>query len=244
MPKRSRTYSAKKPPRKKQKRSGYTTVARTRGPYAHGEMKYFDTARDGSIASSATWAGTEVDPNTVDTLVAPTVGAGINQRIGKAIHIHKIKIRGRIYTPTIEATANAPPTIQIRLVLCLDKQTNSSQMQGEQLFPSSAATNVAVNAFQNIDNFGRFLVLKDKTFTLQNPNMSGDNSSKDVSALGIPFKLNYRFKKPLQVRFNATNGGTIADIVDNSLHMLANASTATAPFGAALVYASRICYKE
>lgn len=246
MKRRATTYAARRPPKKKLKtRGGYTTVARTRGVYSKGEMKYFDTARDGEIDSSATWTDAAHDPATVLTLCAPTVGAGINQRIGKAIHIHKIKIRGRVYTAPVEATANAPPTQQIRMVLVLDKQTNSTQMSGPLLFPASAAPNVAVNAFQNIDNFGRFRVLKDKTFIIQNPNMAGDPATKDVAGLSIPFKISYKFKKPLQVRFNATNGGTVADIVDNSLHILANNSaTNGTPFSAGLVYACRINYKE
>lgn len=80
-------------------RSGYATVARTRGVYSKGEMKYFDTERSvTAIPASTDWTATEFPPNvgTPTTLVVPTVGSAINQRIGREIKVYKIKIRGNI----------------------------------------------------------------------------------------------------------------------------------------------------
>lgn len=232
------------------RRAGYSTVARTRGVYAKGETKYFDSLLTiTAINASTNWTGTEYDPNVVpvanmNTLFAPTQGAGINQRIGKACKVHKIRIQGEIQCPAQTNQVAADATSVIRLSLVQDNQTNSTQCQGEQVFtpPTTATATLATEAFQNIDNFGRFKVLKDKFYAFQNPNMSFDGTNIEQAGLVRRFKWVVKFKKPIEVRFNATNGGTIADIVDHSWHIMANnTSTDLTPF---LVYQCRVCYKE
>lgn len=227
----------------KAKRVGYDTVARTRGVYATGEMKYFDTrVNQNPIPAQADWQATEQDPATFNTLCVPQVGAGINQRIGKAINVHKIKIHGYVELPSFQTQVSGLIGPVIRLLLVQDLQTNGTQMQGEQVMTPDTTTRNAVCAFQNIDNFGRFRVLKDKTLVLQDPNLVEDNVAPSWTANGkaSPFKWTILFKKPVQVRFNATNGDTIADIVDNSFHVLANCSTGSL----VLNYNCRVCYKE
>ena len=132
----------------------------------------------------------------------------------------------------------------IRLALVQDMQTNSAQAQGEKVFtpPATATASLAVESFQNIDNFGRFRVLKNKFFVFQNPTLSWDGTNMEQSGLVKRFKWTIKFRRPVQVRFNATNGGTIADIVDNSWHIMANNnSTDLTPY---LLYNCRVCYKE
>jgi len=136
----------------------------------------------------------------------------------------------------------AEPAANIRIIVYLDKQTNSAQAQGEQVMTAGSSDATALLSFQNIDNFGRFQVLMDKNVILQNPNMSYDGTNIEQSGLSKTFKFNKKFKKPIEVRFNATNGGTIADIVDNSLHVLALCDNDDlAPL---ISYYSRVCYKE
>lgn len=251
MPKtKKRSYSAKKPP-KKRARMGYSTVARTRGVYAAGEMKYFDSARTSTaLVGGNDWSGTEIDPNAIpvaniNTLFCPTVGSAVNQRIGKSVNVHKIKIRGHVFS-TVETnqTLGAQPS-ECRVILFQDLQTNATQAQGEQVMQTVTANALAnVEAFQNIDNFGRFRVLKDKSFNLEDPNMTPTSATEHLNNGKIRrFKFNIKFRKPVKVRFNATNGGTIADIVDNSWHMLAITSSA-AGLVPGISYNCRVCYKE
>ena len=138
----------------------------------------------------------------------------------------------------------------VRLLLAQDMQTNATQMSSSDLMDGSSA-NAAVTAFQNINNFGRFRVLKDKFLVLQDPNFLRDAASSaisDTNGLIRPFKFSINFKKPVRVRFNATNGGTVADIVDNSFHLVANARTfGTSDSGQPVVsisYRSRIVYTD
>jgi len=226
-------------------RRGYRTVARTRGVYAAGEMKYFDQVKDlTTMNTSPTWTTAMFDPTTLNTLFCPTQGAGINQRIGKACKVHKIKINGAIQiAPQVNQVATDNSAL-IRIMLVQDLQTNSAQMTGTQLMTGTILPSaiVGLQSFQNIDNFGRFKVLKEKRMTIGNPAITWDGTNIEQQGLVIPFKMNIKFRKPVEVRFNSTNGGTIADIVDNSWHVVANLSSAD--LLCQITYNSRICYKE
>lgn len=226
------------PPR----RLGYTTVARTRGVYAAGEMKYFDTTHGFTLdAVTTTWvAGTFASPSPQNTLVAPTVGAAINQRIGRHINVLKIKIKGQFIVAP-QAAVDDPCTCRVLLVQ--DLQTNSSAMTGAQLLADTPSAATTINTFQNLDNFGRFRVLKDKMVVFSNPNISEDAGGNfQQSGMKKLFKMNIKFKKPVPIRFNATNGGTVADIVDNSFHLIIGCDNAT--MGPTCSYVARVCYKE
>lgn len=206
-------------------------------------MKYFDTIKaPTAVATAADWAATTLDPATFNTLCVPVVGAAINQRIGRDIRVMKIKIRGSIrVSPQANQTAGDAAAI-IRLLLVQDEQTNATQMTGTQLMTTAASAPLAINSFQSTDNFGRFRVLKDKTITMQNPNISYDGTNMEQQGLLRHWRMNVKFKVPVRVRFNATNGGTIADIVDNSFHILANC--AQSDLVPELSYQCRVCYKE
>ena len=84
--------------------------------------------------------------------------------------------------------------------------------------------------------------MKDKVCVLQDPNVSGDATTHDVNGKVVPFKMTLKFRQPIKVRFNQTNGGTIADIIDNSLHFFANCNSGS--FVLTLDYLCRVCYEE
>lgn len=239
-------------------RAGYGSTARARGAAVTGEMKYFDCERDSGAISAVTttWvAGCMVDPTrtinlgdasvaTPLCLFAPKVSAALNGRIGRKAHVYKVRIAGTIKIPpqTAQGTADASPTI--RLALVLDKQSNAAQMTAATLFNDAAGAETTITAFQNPNNFGRFRVLKEKYYQFSNVNLTGDPSASNLVQCGctINFKMSVSFKQPVQVNFNATNGGTVADIIDNSLHIVCGAtSVAMAPV---IAYYSRVCYKE
>lgn len=227
-------------------RKGYGTVARTRGPFARGEMKYSDSFKTLTVvAESTNWTGTELDPGTANCLFSPVTGNDINNREGRKVNVYKIKIRGLItrITDTTQTTVSADPAT--RVILVMDTQTNGTQMQGEDLMTTSeASVSITFTGFQNLANLGRFRVLKDKTY-YPTPNVAVNNASATtVSQAGgnIPFKMNVVFKEPVVVRFNATDGGTVADIIDNSFHLIAQRSGND---GSVLLgYTCRVCFKE
>jgi len=239
------------------RRSGYSSVARTRGAMATGEMKYFDCAADlnAVTAVALNWGANVKDPDTTinlgdapvatpNCLFAPKVSASLNGRVGRNVKVMKIKIAGHIVIAPQTGQTGADASAILRLILVIDQQTNSTQMSASDLLNNGTAANNTIHSYQNPNNFGRFRVLKDKRITISDLNMVGSPTAGDVVQTGkiIPFKFSHRFATPLVVHFNATNGGTVADIVDNSFHFIAG--TSSGAYNPQYAYYSRVSYKE
>lgn len=189
-------------------------------PMAVTERKYFDSNGSANLLGITTsWAGAELDPATLATLVVPVLGSDYNNRVGRKIQILSIKIRGTITVPPQTSQTSGDSATKCRLVLVLDKQTNASQLNAEDVFNSGGASD-AVNMFQNPSFFGRFRILKDKTFKLEDPNLVYDGTQLLQQGLLYNFKMIHKFVKPMYIHFNSTNGGTVADIIDNSFHLI------------------------
>lgn len=220
------------PNRVYKKRRVLRGVARTMGPQYETDNHYFDTERtQTNITATATgWTGSEYDPNTsaMLCLFAPVIGDDIFNRTGRKAFVKKIRIAGVIKFARGAATTTGEDVARVRVIVYQDKQTNIAQAQGEDVIASGAASN-AISMFQNVANLGRFKVLKDKTFLMQNPTLVADAGTTGNivhSELAVPFK--WTIKPNCWVSYNATNGGTVADVVDNSFHLIANAEAATA----------------
>lgn len=246
--KRQRARDFKPYPKAKPQRQNATVVA--------GEMKYFDTERTAVTIGTVTttWiAGTIADPSstinlgaaavaTPLSLFSPTVGAALNQRIGRKVKVMKIKIHGHMNCPAQSTGATADDACKVRVLLVQDHQTNGAQMTGAQLLNDAGAASTTINSFQNPNNFGRFRVLKDKMFQMGNPSMAGAAATIEQAGMIYNFKFTVNFKEPVIVNFNATNGGTVADIVDNSFHVIAGGDNIE--LAPNINYYARICYKE
>ena len=107
-------------------------------------------------------------------------------------------------------------------MLVQDMQTNAAQMTAAQLMNDAADAATTINSYQN-------------------PNNASFNAYQ--AGLIRQFKWTVNFKTPVKVQFNATNGGTVADIVDNSFHIVA-ATTSTTNVNIGISYYSRVAYKE
>uniref|UniRef100_UPI0040486613 hypothetical protein n=1 Tax=Rheinheimera sp. TaxID=1869214 RepID=UPI0040486613 len=222
-------------------RVGYTTVARSRGVYATGEMKYFDGAKVAStINANSDWSGAMQDLATFNCLFCPVKGTSISERIGQKVKVYKIKIRGFIQKAAQINQTFADNGTTVRLLLVQDTQTNSTQMAASDVMTAATAVVDLVTVFQNVNNFGRFRVIKDKIINIQNPSISYDGTNIEQSGLQDTFYFSHVPKEPIEVKFNAVNGGSIADIVDNSFHMIAVSTLADAT----LTYNVRVCYKD
>ena len=218
------------------------------GVYAAGEMKYFDTEGVdlGLSAPTTNMAGLELNPNigTANTLVCPTVGSAINQRIGRKIKLHKIRVHGTIKTAVqANITAGEEPAA-IRLCLVHDSQTNGTATASEDVFqnPTTTDSNAVVNAFMSLATLGRFKILKEKRVVLEDPNLAFDGTNIESNARIRWFKMDYKFKKPLVIDFNATNGGTIADVVNHQFTLMG--WTTSTNLNPEVNYLARAYYKE
>lgn len=194
-------------------------------PLAITERKYYDSENTGTAiaASSTTWAGGELDPATLNTLFCPVQGDDFNQRNGRKVQVLSIKLRGYVQCVKQADQTGADNAALCRIILVQDRQTNAAQLNAEDVIGSGGA-NVAHAMYQNPAFFGRFRVLKDKNIAMQNPSNTYDGTNVEVNGLIRHFKMNIKFRKPVEVHFNSTNGQTVADIVDNSFHIIANST--------------------
>lgn len=220
---------------------------RTGGVRAQTETKYFDTSipltNVMNIAANG-WTGTEIDP-AAGTIFAPAAGSAYNQREGKKVYVKKIKVKGQLLLPVALSGAQVPDATRVRLVLYMDKQTNGVQAQGEDVLAGNDGTNnSSLDFFQNAANFGRFRVLKDKTFTKDAPNFQFTASVWNRGGQAIFFKMSHKFKTPLRVNYNTGANNNISDVVDNSFHLIAACQTANATLPLQIQYRARTIFCE
>lgn len=220
-------------------------VMRTFGPQA-SESKYFDSFQSAlTIPAPTSWVGTELDPATLNTLFAPSEGSDIDNRVGRRVEVYKIAIKGVINTGLSQDDADVNQVPIARLILLIDQQTNGVQAQGEEVMaaPGAASALSTITTFQNTANFGRFRVLKDKIIR-PTINVTATDGANTHSAQPNAqyFKMTVKFAKPVACRFNATNGGTVGDIVDNSFHLIGCRNSTD--FTQTITYTCRTYYKD
>lgn len=161
--------------------------------YAGIERKIFAGSID-TATPGATWAQSET------TLVAPTQGTAVDNRLGNKITVRNIMVRGWIYL-----TGDVPNTEYcdlLRLVLVQDKQPNGAAPAVTDVFDSDE-----IHGLWNMDNRQRFRVHADKTYRLK----GGDASGADLDIVPVHFEL------PMKVAVTYKgNAGTVADIATNN----------------------------
>lgn len=200
-------------------------VPRARGPFSVTEMKQFESfLEDKAIPEAAAMGGKEADPATLNTIFAPTTGSNFNNREGRKCTVFRIKINAVLEQDAEDSETTTNNGSMIRMVLYMDKQTNATFAQSENVFSTIGTPSVknSINAMQNPANYGRFRVLLDRTFSAPITTSVNNNGAGTVTtdAPQRQIKLRYNFRNGLKVHFNSTNGGTVADIIDNSLHVL------------------------
>lgn len=149
-------------------------------------------------------------------LANPVLGSDFNQRIGRKIILKSVYIRGYISQEGADAASIGifAGTQLARLIIFADMQPNGA---------SPALTDLLVEATScsqlNLNNRDRFKIYCDKQFVLD-PYLVTTTVQQSLgcaSNQGRPVK---KYKKlNLEMIFNATNGGTIADINSGALYM-------------------------
>lgn len=188
-----------------------------------------------AVASGTTWASAELDPSTPtgSCLFGPARGDGIDNREHRHASVLRIAIRGTIhFGKATDLSASVTETGSVRLVLVLDRQTNGVQMSAEDcLHPQTAGRDHAHEAFMNIAKLGRFQILKDKTYRAPERALvwNATTATTMMNGADLPFKIKYRFYKPLEVHFNDNTNGGVDDIVDNSLHLIGHTNHVDIP---------------
>lgn len=213
------------------------------------ENKFLDVFASAlAIAAPTDCSGGEMQPEggCTDCLSAPAQGDGPSNRDGKKIIVTSIFITGFLdYTVQQDkADPFVAPTVFVALVQ--DTQTNGTTISSEDVFtnPNDIAS---VNAFplRNLVNSQRFKVLAHKTIqpgqTLVMTDHATNSSTMSCDANGKPFILSWKGTMP--VRFNALTTADVANVVDNSLHLIAFCTSTTNSLPVTLSYNSRLRFQ-
>lgn len=211
---------------------------RRTGGYLGIELKFYDQLLIGKAITAPTDAsGGETDPSATVLLNTVVQGDGESNRDGRQIVMKKIMIKGNVSTAAqINQTAvDVAPYVFIALVL--DTQTNGATLNSEDVFVNPGANAITAAApLRNLQYTKRFKVLATRTLVLPIAQASYDGTNIEVGGSVIPFEI-YKDLNNIKVTYSATTE-TVANIVDNSLHVIAYASSAD--ISPLLNYSSRL----
>lgn len=214
-------------PRKRQRVS--RRLGRTGG--FTGQLKYVDYEYDAAIVS--TLAGSEADPGTALSLNAVAVGDGANTRDALKTTAISCLIKGEIFF-NAETQANPEGSHAVRIIVLQDRQTNGAQMAAENAFVDPTNTDLDIHALKNLEYNYRFRILKD--FIIHRPDATAVwNGTNSVTGEAIIPFVCWVPCKGMATHYNNTTAA-IGSISDNSLHVVAIATTGTS---ASLKYLSR-----
>jgi len=146
-------------------------------------------------------------------LHTPVLGSDYTNRIGRKTVIKSLYIRGRIQLqetdqPSGPTNPSYTPAQQCRMIVYVDFQPNGSAPALSDILNNSDPIGQL-----NPNNRDRFKIVKDKTWVFDPLYVNGDTITFNRTI--YDFKV---FKKlNLEVIYNSTNGGTIADIQTGAL---------------------------
>lgn len=225
---------------------GNRTAARLRGarrnrrrrynyPSLTAEPKFYDTNfASAAIASNATFASLSINPSASSLISTPVVGDSESNRDGKKIIITQVEIKGNLLKPAQVNQTAADNGETCWVALILDTQTNGTACASTDVFKPIAAQAEYMQPFRNLLLGGRFRILKMKRYTFNNAVLCWDGTNMEQSGITKSFKI---FKKMrLPVNFNAGTTADVANVTDNSLHVMAWSSLGLTNIG----YSARI----
>lgn len=197
------------------------------------EKKFLDTARtDSTVAAAAALTGGEYDPTSGCTgcLSCPAEGDSEQQRDGKRFVIDSLVIKGHLTLDAQADNVDFQPQ-KVFLAIVLDTQTNGAQMNSEDCFKNTVAQATANSSpLKNLLSGNRFRILKSQVFDFTPP------LAVNSKTLGIQrdFDWYIPFKDGLRVSLkdgdaNSGKNADVANVVDNSLHVIAFALQTTQP---------------
>jgi len=209
------------------------------------EKKFFDTAiQTTPVVTTDAWANGVYNPVTVftgsDCVSTPSVGPAANQRVGKQITLKQLYLRGSMHlAPNVDA-AYVPGQTSAFLAVVLDTQTNGAQTASDQIYYNPSGTiDGRVHPLRNLQNAQRFRVLKEEVFVFPNPTAVFNSATNKLIYAGTGVEFDWFLPLDLQVNFDNDTTATIANVEDNSLHIIAAANDDN---GVHLTYSARIRY--
>ncbi len=228
------------------RRTGSRVGAFTQNPRTGGflgiEIKFYDQKLiNATLTAPSDATGGEHDPSATVLLNTVVQGDGESQRDGRRITMRSIFVEGTISMAETASLSSADAPTVLFVALVMDTQTNGATIVSEQVFTNPGASALtAAGPFRNLQFTKRYKVLGTRRFVMDNSTMTNDTGNTGGIVQSGQVKR-FRFFKKLNtvVNFSGTTE-TVANIVDNSLHIIAYVSgTAQSP---KLHYISRLRY--
>jgi len=164
-----------------------------------GETKFFDTGNSDSGDATA---------GSINLLCTVPQDATESGRVGRKINVKSINIRAYF---TLDSQSTNPPTGAIvRWMIIMDKQTNGATFAMSDLLAA-----VVPNGFRNLDNVDRFVVIKDKSVTLNCMTMNSTTSS----AINYSRQIRFTKKCNIPIEYSGTTG-VIGQVKSNNLYFV------------------------
>lgn len=190
-----------------------------KGGFIGRELKFKNDQYENTIGQ--TIASGRSDPIVSLCLHGIDQGDGEQQRDGRQYTIMSISLRGYVLFGNQDAAVVTSD--HVRLVLVLDTQTNGAQLTATDVLDNFHGDNdLQTNSFRNLEYTKRFRVLKDMVVRKPVTGVGTSSTAGQVisNACTRYFKMNCNFKKGIKVLCTGT-AGTIANMVDNSIHLIA-----------------------
>jgi len=193
------------------------------------ERKFYDTMLAATTIAAATDAtGGEYDPSATSMISTPVQGDGEQNRDGKRILIDAVEIKGLVSWPAIANDTAMPAGREVFIALVLDTQTNGAQMNSEDCFKNLSANALGnTSPLRNLLFSSRFRVLKEWSVLLEPKTAVNNASATTVSVAGTRGEFDCFIPLDLNVNFNSGTSASIANVIDNSLHIVAFCSSTT-----------------
>lgn len=173
------------------------------------ELKCFDIAlRSNAISTVA-------GPPTFDILNAVVNGSELYQRVGRKTYMKSIHIRGFIQPSAVASETGG------RILLIYDSQPNAAApLTADVLKDSTAAAATTWSSGINLINRQRFKILRDYQVLLGSSTNIAGNAEVIPDPIRNSNNVEFFIKlRGLETIYNATNGGTVADISSGAIFL-------------------------
>lgn len=215
------------------RRKQYRLPRNTRtGGYIGKELKFYDDELT-TRAVVATVAGSEQDPPTTLCCNSPVQGDGESERIGRMCYFTSLELRGWVLFSAAAGVAAPLVPGYVRILVVKDRQSNGAQFNAEDVLLAPDGNN-STEAMRNLEFLQRFVILKDIIVHQTIYGGVGTAADADYNAQQVPWRCNVKLN--MKTLYTGTTG-TISNVIDNSIHIMAMYQGSTTP---TMGYVSRV----
>lgn len=171
-----------------------------------------------------------MDPSATSMISTPAVGDTEVNRDGKKIIIDSVYINFLVYRSAVEAVVDPFPANDFFIALVLDTQTNGAQCNSEDVFKNTSANaSLCCDVQRNLLFGKRFKVLRETIVSGQFMTLAAPAANAyGANGFSYHFKWYVPFPQGLEVNFNSGTTASIANVIDNSLHIIGYCNNSTA----------------